>query len=41
MEMENRVTKNFEDKIKKTKKNLLSLIDEIEESIPKTAEEIA
>jgi len=39
--MENRVTKNLEDKIKKTKKNLMGIIEEIEDRIPTVAEEAA
>jgi len=39
--MENRVIKHVDDAIKKTKKKLLDIIDEIEESIPEIAEEIA
>ena len=41
MEMENRLIKFTEEKIKKTKKNIINIIDEVEESIPDIAEEVA
>ena len=41
MEMENRVSKDFEEKIKKTKKRLTGIIEEVEDSIPIIAEEVA
>jgi len=41
MEMENKVSKDFEAKIKKTKKSLTGIIEEVEDSIPIIAEEVA
>jgi len=41
MEMENRLIKFTEDKVKKTKKNIVNMIDEVEELIPEIAEEVA
>ena len=39
--MENKVTKDVDDKIKKTTKKLTSIIEEVEDLIPEIAEEVA